>query len=435
MVAEAPEETSALRSALRDCEADRLFREGPHGTLVCLDPRSRRASPQRVLEFDRHGTLLTVASWAEGGGLRWAKLRLPDRRWLGIEPDAQHSPFWGKSDRLWIVADGAPFRREELLSHFPAMEYQAVSAIPPLAVPQRLPPGAGTAVLNFLASLLADQGTHEVSYQGPYATEQLFTTLLESFTYHASANAPLEQFMESDLGWAPAPHERRFLPGGIHLQLRDGVEKVVVGGKAYYRREWQSVIRREHRVVRQDGNRAICSLWILGEPAEDHLVLDAAGEVVEGPAQLPEDGPVEPLSDGWRSAILAVLAHQSAPPLRPWIDEAMALLAIDWGPVAGDLVAVGAERVVLSLRLPRRFRRRLAGCRTLAERLQLSLALISEVARILGPTIRLRAQERLAALSEATQRAALEAPLPPAPVTGLEELAQALATDSALPEA
>jgi len=430
-----PETTARLASALSASEdAGRLVRVGHHGTATCFAPSAAGDPPRCLLEFDRDGTLLTVARWDETNGLRWAKLRLPDGRWVGIEPRSADSPLWGTSDRLWLLDDGAPFRPIEDLGHFQAVEYTAVAAIPPLAEPHRLPPGAGTAVLNFLAGLLLAQRTPRVFYRGPYATEQLFSALLESFRYDPAAMAPLRQFMESDLAWTPVPHERRFLPQGIYAQLRDGVEKVVFRGKAYYRRRWQSVIRSEPRVIREESDRVVCSLYALGMPVEDHLVLDADGKVVEIPETVPESGDVDPLSPAWRTALGTLLAHQSAPALAPWLGEALQALRIEWGPVNGDLLAVSGEGVILSLRLPRLFRRRLARCQTRAERLWLALALVSEVARLLGPPLRLRAQAILASLPEAAQRAALENPPAAPPLTPLEDLAQMLVAGEGCPE-
>lgn len=428
-----PETIARIRTGLSNPGADSLVKVSRHGTVICLS-RTAAGGPQRCLvEFDRRGTLLTVARWDEAGRLRWAKFRLPDGRWVGIEPRSTHSPLWGESDRLWLLSDGAPFRPAEELSHFRAVDYGAVAVIPPLAEPHRLPPGAGTAVLNFLACLLVDQAYPSVFYRGPYATEQLFTALLESFHYDSAAGAPLSQFLDSDLSWTPAPHERRFLPEGIYVQLRDGVEKVVFRGKAYYRRQWQSVIRSEPRVIREADGRVVCSLWALGTPVEDHLILDADGEVVDVRVAEPEAGPVEPLSLAWKPALRALLAQQSAPALRPWLDEALQALTLEWGPVAGDLMEVSGERAVLSLKLPRLFRRRLAGCQAQAERLSLALALVVEVARLLGPALRLRAQGLLAALPEAGQREALESPPATSPLTGVEELAQALAAGRGCP--
>lgn len=430
-----PETVSRLGSALgAGQDSGWSVKVGRHGTVSfsALTGPSGPSCP--VLELDRHGNLLTVAAWDKADGLRRAKLRLPDGRWVGIEPRSADSPLWGGSDRLWLLDDGAPFRRVEELSLFQAVEYRGVEAIPPLAEPHRLPPGAGTAVLNFLASLLVDQGCPRVFYRGPYATEQLFTALLESFRYDPAVASPLDQFRESDLAWTPAPHERRFLPGGIYVQLREGVEKVVFRGKAYYRRQWQSVIRREPRVIREDEGRVICSLWALGAPVEDHLILEVDGEAVEIPEPRPEAGDAEPLSPAWLSALGALLAQQSAPALGPWLGEALRAARLEWGPVAGDLVAVNGERLVLSLKLPRLFRRRLAECNTQAERLRLALALVQEAAGLLGPTLRLRAQAILAALPEAIQAAALELPPDAPPFLGVEQLARALAAGEECPD-
>jgi hypothetical protein len=429
-----PETAARLRSGLgADTEASLLVSVGRHGTVTCSAPSGGDAPPRPLIEFDRLGTLLALARWDEAGRLAWAKLRLPDGRWIGIEPRAPDSPLWGESDRLWLLADGAPFTPAEALSHFQATDYGTVSAIPALAEPERLPPGAGTTVLNFLASLLVRQGTARVLYRGPYPTEQLFTALLESFRYEASAADPLERFQRGDLAWIPAPHERRFLPDGICLHLRDGVEKVVFGGRSYYRRQWQSVIRAEPRVIREEGKRTLCSLWALGRPIEDHLVLSPDGEVIDIPEIRAESGPVESLSQPWLAALDALLAHQSAPALGPWLTAAREATRIEWGPVAGDILSASDEGIRVSLKLPRSFRERLAGCRTEAERLQLALGFVSDVARLVGPTLRLRAQRLLVALSEAVQREALENPPEPPALASVEQLAKSLSAGAGCP--
>lgn len=432
LAAHDPEAVSALRAALasRPAAAWRVS-GGLHGTVSCW-ARSIGGTPRCLLELDQNGTLLTVARWDESAALSRAKLRLPDGRWVGIEPRAVGSPLWGKSDRLWLLNDAAPFEPRQELTHFQSVDYAAVAAIPPLANPQRLPPGAGTAVLNFLARLLADQRTPRVLYHGPYATEQLFTALVESFRYEAAAS-PLARFLESDLAWTPAPHERRFLADGTYVQLRDGVEKVVFSGKAYYRREWQTVIRGEPRVVREEAGAIVCSLWALGTAVEDHLILTTDGDLVRPVPTVSESGPSEPLTQAWRAAISVLLAQRSAPALRPWLHEALQALTLEWGPVTGDLLALNGARAVVSLKLSRLFRRGLAECRTRSEALALALALVNEVSRLLGPEVRRRAQSLLLALPEAAQRAALEHPPVAPPLRALENLALSLAAGEGCP--
>lgn len=378
-----------------------------HGTVVTRisGPAGRRL---RVSEVDRHGSHLLVAEWDDAARLRRAKLRIPDGTWIGIEAGAAESPIWGRSDRLWRLAHDQPFDPVEPLTVFQSVDYGAVGFIPPLAEPARLPPGAGTAVLNFLASLLTDQGMPSVRYRGPYATEQLFTALLESFRYDPAATSPLEEFMGSDLSWTPAPHERLFSPEGIYVQLRDGIEKVVFQERAYYRRRWQGVIRDEPRVVREDGERVICSLRVMGEVVEDHLILDRNGNVLTVPPLQPPKGERAPFSPRWRSAVGELIAHGSTPLLRPSILGAMEGLRLEWGPVAGDLVRTAGDHMIVSLHLPRVFRLKLDAQNEPGERLNVALRLVTEVAKLLGPAVRGRAQAALASLPESGQRAALE---------------------------
>src|SRR2546428_13295907 len=93
----------------------------------------------------------------------------------GVGPRAAHDPAWGASDV--VHRDGAP------LTAFAAVDWAAIDAIPPLAEPARLPPGGGTAILNLLAGLAADQRRGPLPYRGPYPTEQLFLALLQSFRF------------------------------------------------------------------------------------------------------------------------------------------------------------------------------------------------------------------------------------------------------------
>jgi len=199
---------------------------------------------------------------------------------VGVLPGGAEHPLWGPSDR--IVA--GPPERPRVLTVSAALDWDRIDRIPALADPTRLPPGAGTAILNLLAGLAAEQGAAALRYRGPYATEQLFWALLESFRLDEPAGA-LERFLadaeaaflagtmrEAPVDWRPAPHEPRLRDGGVGVQLRDGVEKVRWDGRTYYRREWQGLRRDEHRVVRRlerDGVVAyVVGLVALGCPLE-----------------------------------------------------------------------------------------------------------------------------------------------------------------------
>ena len=398
-----PERVSALAEALT--APDPPATAGRWGAVIGYAPGPGR---RRLLQFDRHGHLVAALRWAPSGALEWAKCLTAAGQWIGIEPQAATHPVWGRSDRVWLLESGAPWAPGRALTVFQSLDYERPDFIPPLYEPRQLPPGAGTAILNLLAGLMKDRGLTGVRYRGPYPTEQLFTALLESFRYDPAATAPLEQFMASDLAWTPAPHERLFSPAGPYVQLRDGIEKVAFRGRAYYRQRWQGVVRAEPRVVRTEGARVFCSLWALGEPIEDHLILDPTGEILALlPPAVPE-GTAVPLSPGWRSAMGEFIAHGSTPLLRPSILGVVERLRLEWGPVTGDLLEAAGDRLVVSLRLPRLFRQRLHAQPDRTEQVRAALDFAVEVARLLGPAVRRKAQAALAALPEAGQRAALE---------------------------
>jgi hypothetical protein len=409
-----PERIDALRAALARPEPP--VAAGRGGALVAYDPGPGR---RRLVAFDRRGEPVAAYRWARDGALAAASCRTAHGAWIGVEPGAASHPAWGRSDRLWRLDAAAPWAPRELLTVFQALDYGRLDFIPPLLEPARLPPGAGTAVLNLIAGLMADQGVARVRYRGPYPTEQLFTALLESFRYDGGADDPLGCFVDgAPLDWLPSPHEIHRVAEGVAVQVRDGIDKVVVDGAAFYRPQWQGVIRREPRVVREEGERVICSLWAFGRPLEDRLILDRSGEVLERPAPAPDPSPPSPLPGVWIPALVEIIGHESAPALGEPLHHVLPALALEWGPVPGDLIRVDGRRWRLSRRL------RDAGTAwvrevTGPERAQRAIAFVLEVARLIAPAARLRAQERLASLdAEAQARALAAAPAPAGPLSG-----------------
>jgi hypothetical protein len=275
-----------------------------------------------------------------------------DGDWIGIEPAADDHPAWGLSDRLWLLDSQEAWAPREALTLFQAVDYARPDMIPPLFAPARLPPGAGTAVLNLIAGLMKDQGVARVRYRGPYPTEQLFTALLECFRHDPALDDALRRFMDADdVDWIPAPHERHLVAPGVSVQLRHQIDKVVLDGVAFYRRDWQGVIRHEPRVVREEGARVICSLWALGRSLEDRLTLDRSGEVQERPAPALDPIPPAPLPPVWAPALAELIARESAPALASSLREVMRALTLEWGAVPGDLLEVDGARVRVSRRL------------------------------------------------------------------------------------
>lgn len=376
------------------------------GSLVAYATGPAR---RRLLQFDRRGHLVAACRWHPDGALAWAKCRLADGRWLGIEPGTGTHPAWGASDRVWLLEPDAPWRPREALTLFQALDYARPDFIPPLFEPRRLPPGGGTALLNLIAGLMKDHGVATVRYRGPYPTEQLFTALLECFRYAAGEGLPLERFLaDAALDWHPAPFEAQLVRPGVVVQLRHEIEKVTLDGAAFYRADWQDIRRREPRVVRTEGDRVICSLWALGGPLEDRVVLDRAGEVIESPPPAPDAAAPAPLPPVWRAALGEMIARESAPALASAIAAVTDDLEVEWGPVPGDLLRVHGQRVRLSRRLREAGTAARAGAASPQERAEQALRFVLEVARLLGPEVRDRAQARLEARPEAEQRRVLE---------------------------
>ncbi|HET7341939.1 MAG TPA: hypothetical protein VFL90_10775, partial [Methylomirabilota bacterium] len=301
----------------------------------------RDAHGRRTRERDRFGAEAATLAWRADGTLAAASVRLPDGGWLEIAPRAARDARWGASDVL--RAGGA------VLTRFAAVDWAAVDAIPVLAEPARLPAGAGTAVLNLIAALADDQRRGALAYRGPYPTEQLFLALLESFRWQAEGEVdPLATFMAGGLTWTPAPHTRALAPGGVYVQSRERIEKVVWRGRAYYRAQWQGVERHGPLRVRDADGRVICSLWALDTALEDHVVLSAGGDVLD--TREPVAGAEAPrrLPPGLASGLLDVVVAGSAPPLAEALLAIAGELTFEWAPLAGALAAVGDGRARLS---------------------------------------------------------------------------------------
>ncbi|MBI1737543.1 MAG: hypothetical protein HYR51_20420 [Candidatus Rokubacteria bacterium] len=265
--------------------------------------------------------------------------------------------------------------RPAALAEFAALDYASIGEIPALADPARLPPGAGTTVLNLPAGLALDGERRALPYRGPYPTEQLFLALLESFRYVGGAgDDPLAAFAAGALAWDPAPHERRVERDGVVVQLRDRVEKVVWGRRTYYRPDWQTVGRHAPRRVRDAGRDVVCSLWILGAPIEDHLRLTRHGALLD---------------------------------IAPFVRETGRALSLEWGAVVGDLLAVDGSAMRISTRVRAAAIERLAVAGDRAGRVAYAFALVGELAALVGDALRGDAQALLAGRPAEEQEAAL----------------------------
>jgi hypothetical protein len=402
-----------------------LGRVQPFGSLVVYDPVAPTLR-RRLLSIDRGGRMTEALRREPGGEVREVWLRAEDGVAVGVLRGGATHPLWGDSDRVVATAGlGEP----ALLTVSAAVDWDRIPAIPALADPTRLPPGAGTAVLNLLAGLAADQGRPPLRYRGPFPTEELFWALTGSFRFDGAVPDPLETFRgaaetafaagaprEAPLDWTPAPHERLVLDGGICLHLREGVESVVWEGRRYHRDTTQGRPRPGHRVVRTvtgaaGALRYVASLVALGRPVEDHLTFDAAGEPIErqAPAADTEPGRGDTaLPEAWLEALGALLPLDATPLLGTAIPSVWPDLQLTWGDVSRDLVEARGSSIRLSRRLPELYRTELARLPAVGRR-ALARALVREVLGLVGPSVRRAAATWLEAQSPDRQETLLAA--------------------------
>ena len=414
----------------------------PYGSVVLDQPAV--PPPARVVEMDRDGHVTALVRRGPRGGFEAAWVRTGAGAVVAVLPGGADHPVWGASDRL-VRLEGDPV--PELLTVCEAVGWDRIAAIPAVADPTRLPPGAGTAVLNLLAGLAEDQGQAPLRYQGPYPTEQLFWALVESFRFDGAVADPVAVFTggveatfsgtlpggrrgesgggggPGDTGtparphappvdWTPAPHERRLPAPGLGVALREGVITVTWQGRAYHRPEIQGLRRREHRVVREvdgpDGHpRYVASLWALDRALEDHWILDPAGDVLAGP--LPVDPGAdgdEPLAPPWRDALGALLPLEATPLLAGALDAVWPSLTLAWGAVPGDLVHLEGPTLRLSRRLADLYRAEWTATPGVARR-PLARRLVRDVVGLLGDPVRRAAARWLEALPAVHQESEL----------------------------
>ena len=354
---------------------------------------------------DRRGTLVTVLRSTATGSLESAWVRIPDGSWLGIEPRATRETPWGWSDRLWHAAEPpANGWHGTRLTLFEALDWARIDRIPVLGEPARLPPGGGTAVLNFIAARAVEQGAGPLAYRGPYPTEQLFLALLESFRYEPDLSDPLVAFMSGDLTWRPAPSEHLFVGGDLYVQLRERIEKVVWRGITYYRPEWQGVVRHAPRRIVDAPDGVRCELWALAQRLDDALLLRPDGDLARVLAEEPPPAASRPLPDTVWTGVAAAVAARSAAPLAPFVESAAGALSLEWGPVARDLVQLGRGRVRIGERLREALVAGLEAATGPGDRAALGLAAIAEMAALVGDALRARAQAEVVKLSGSAER-------------------------------
>src|SRR5262245_13723634 len=396
----------------------------PYGSLTFFLPFPvYQGPPKRLATFDRHGRLLLLMTWGTDGTLVKFKVRGLDGRFLGVARNAASHLGWGLSDSVSLLEGEAGFSLDRSLTLFRSVNYEDIDLLPPLDAPAQLPVGGGSTVLNVLALLAKDQGKAVLRYRGPYPSERLFATLCESFRYSGEPGVTRERFtrdaeeaamqltmLETSVDWQPHPHERFFPAAHTCVQLRDGVEKVYDRGRIYYRPDLATSAHALRVLQQPDGQvRYVASLVILGQALEDHLVLDARGEVMERPA-LRQNWNIRgtmQFSDEWKAVLARLIATESSPLLRTALWPVMDELTLLWNETPRELWTEAGNELLLHAGMVVAYREALSQVRSAGEGLLLAARFASELARLIGPLVRARAQDRMARLSPEDQQISL----------------------------
>ncbi len=196
---------------------------------------------------------------------------------LVISCEAENHPLLGDA---FIICDLAG----EPLTAMSALDFDRPGELPIIAEPAKLPPGSGALLLNFVAERARAAGIAALRYAGPYPTPALFAALARSFRTTGSEVEFCANVLERAMRLArdpvavefiPAPHSRVTFARGF-CEVRDGVERAVIDGHGYERRD-------PYRTL--EGGRAEV---YFGAQRYAHVATFAStGDLIEGPHALP----------------------------------------------------------------------------------------------------------------------------------------------------
>lgn len=407
-----------------------IARFEPHGTLVLADPRFPLwggGRPRRLATFDAGGRLLSWFRWNGAGELKRFGLELPGKLSIGLVAGVEEHGQWGVSDAVALLGqNNAPTRT---LCRAARSDFARLTHIPPLDEPGALPPGAGAALMNVFAELMQDQGVEAARYRGPYPTEALLESLLESFEPLPAEGSGLErgaglavfaaqftrgveeqalkgELVTSPVAFRPHPHERRLLGDSAAVHIRSGqVERFVCDGVSYTTPVVGGFVRQGARVLHDGSDGWLrASLVILGEPVEHHYMVAVNGlEYAVNDRELPPIEP-EPVSPLWPKALKVLMAHQMTRLLVPAALEIMDTLEFFWGSTGRAAASLQGQKMFLhpAFRFVFRARRDKAG--TGEEKTWLAKALATEVLMAVSQPVRQRAQRALERISPVEQR-------------------------------
>jgi hypothetical protein len=302
-------------------------------------PRSAIGFPYgSAVELDDDGA---PRRWLDPEGLAIAEIGDAGVR-LDLAGTLDHAVTVGGLESHLVLG---PVQRIEdparVLARVTATSWRDPAQIPAIDAPARLPAGVGTALLNVLA-LGARAAGRTLRYAGPYPTAALWTSLGEAFRPLGGADeasftaGALDRAIRGDLGevpvdFEPAPFERVQVAPRVVVHLRDGVERLYLGGLGWGPRGPRRLLR-DNDVVR-------AALWIGGAAWAEVAVLGDDGRLVSGPRPLPVVRS-SVLGKSFPPALITALAELLAdgepPLLAAAMREVLAGLPLVWGDPGAD---------------------------------------------------------------------------------------------------
>lgn len=312
-------------------------------------PTEHDSRGRPIWRIDEHGNTAWSIAW-DHDRLEVARLRLPDARTIELHGNAGEHALFGRCDTISLAGEAA-------IARVRATDWRAPTTIPPLDVPGALPSGTGSAVLNLLATMAARAETKTLRYVGPYPTGALFETLLGSFTVgedveahrtlftaDALARSMSGQLVEVPVDFVPAPHRWSWPAPRICVQVRDGIERVYLDGRAY--RSDAVGPRRLH----VHGDRVVLAFEVAGQRHCEVAVLELDGTPRGDPLAaipVPQDFGDVPIPAGIAEVLAVVLIRGAPEPLRPIVAKVFAERSLVWGDAGFELALASPGRLVV----------------------------------------------------------------------------------------
>lgn len=329
---------------------------------------------------DRDGNVVWSVAWDERGLVR-ARLRLPDGGDVELRRGGEIDVVLGACDD--IVCDS------EVIARVAAVDWGDPRWIPAVDRPTALPVGAGTAILNLLAVMAMQRGTPALRYRGPYPTAALLGSLRASFLARDDGERAREAFerpiafgttAEIEVDFVPAPHRWHFAGSDVCVQIRDGLERVYVDGRAF---DPAGVVRRLHR----QGDGWVASFDVASQRWCEVLRLDGDARPLGDPVErvhAPDELVGLTLPDAAAAVLHAAIVERMAAPLRRPAAAVLAELPLVFGDAGFDGAVLRDGELVVHAAIA-------ASMGELAP--QASLAVLLDV---VTPVVARAAQDRLA---------------------------------------